>query len=57
MDGALEDRETAEKFLVINSERQMTRLVKDLLQLSRLDNKQMKWNMQEFSFEDLRKAV
>jgi len=58
LDGALEDRETAEKFLgVINSEAdRMTRLVKDLLQLSRLDNKQMKWNMQEFSFEDLVKS-
>jgi len=58
LDGALEDSETAEKFLgVINSEAdRMTRLVKDLLQLSRLDNKQMKWNMQEFSFEDLVKS-
>lgn len=58
LDGALEDREAAEKFLgVINSEAdRMTRLVKDLLQLSRLDNRQMKWNMQEFSFEDLVKS-
>jgi two-component system sensor histidine kinase VicK len=58
LDGALEDREAAEKFLgVINCEAdRMTRLVKDLLQLSRLDNKQMKWNMQKFSFEDLVKS-
>jgi len=51
----LEDRELAGKFLsVINSEAdRMTRLVKDLLQLSRLDNNQMKWDMQKISFEDL----
>jgi len=55
LDGALEDRELAGKFLsVINSEAdRMTRLVKDLLQLSRLDNNQMKWDMQKISFEDL----
>ena len=34
----------------------MTRLVKDLLQLSRLDNKQMEWNMQKLSFEQLVKG-
>jgi two-component system sensor histidine kinase VicK len=55
LDGALEDREIAEKFLgVINSEAdRMTRLVKDLLQLSRLDNNQMKWDMQKISFDVL----
>jgi len=55
LDGALEDREMAEKFLkVINSEAdRMTRLVKDLLQLSRLDNNQMNWNFKEISFVDL----
>lgn len=55
LDGALEDRETSERFLkVINSEAdRMTRLVKDLLQLSRLDNNQMQWNMEEISFVDL----
>jgi len=53
LDGALEDRELAGKFLsVINSEAdRMTRLVKDLLQLSRLDNNQMKWDMQKFSLK------
>ena len=58
LDGALEDRETAEKFIgVINSESdRMTRLVKDLLQLSRLDNQQMYWNMQSMSFESLIKS-
>lgn len=55
MDGALEDTETAHRFLnVINSEAdRMTRLVKDLLQLSRLENEQMQWNMQPFCFETL----
>lgn len=55
LDGALEDRETAERFLgVINSEAdRMTRLVKDLLQLSRLDNQQMQWNFEEVSLVEL----
>lgn len=58
LDGALDDREMAERFLgVINSESdRMTRLVKDLLQLSRLDNNQMKWAMQKISFETLVKS-
>ncbi|HEX9062533.1 MAG TPA: ATP-binding protein [Clostridia bacterium] len=43
IDGAIDDRETALRFLgVINQEAdRMTRLVKDLLQLSRLDNDQL----------------
>ncbi|MEG6614666.1 ATP-binding protein [Pseudoclostridium thermosuccinogenes] len=55
LDGAYKDSDTAVKFLtVINSEAdRMTRLVKDLLQLSRLDNHQMQWNMQQFSFTEL----
>ncbi|HOJ10276.1 MAG TPA: ATP-binding protein [Clostridiales bacterium] len=55
LDGDIDDREIAESFLnVINSEAdRMTRLVKDLLQLSRLDNKQMQWNMKEISFVEL----
>ncbi|MCX8130855.1 MAG: cell wall metabolism sensor histidine kinase WalK [Clostridia bacterium] len=55
LDGALEDRETTEKFLsVVNSEAdRMTRLVKDLLHLTRLDNQQMHWNMRLFSIESL----
>ncbi len=55
MDGALEDSETAHRFLgVINSEAdRMTRLVKDLLQLSRLENEQLQWNMQTFGFDSL----
>lgn len=59
LDGALEDRETTERFLnVINSESdRMTRLVKDLLQLSRLDNMQMQWKVQEVSFVEIVKGV
>lgn len=55
LDGALEDRETTERFLsVIDSEAdRMTRLVKDLLQLSRLDNQQMNWNIARISIIDL----
>ncbi len=59
LDGALEDRETAEKFLgVIDAEAdRMTRLVKDLLQLSRLDNQQMQWKFEEMSLVDLVKST
>lgn len=55
MDGAIEDIDTAYKFLnVINSEAdRMTRLVKDLLQLSKLENEQMQWNMQILEFDNL----
>lgn len=54
-EGGLDERETSEKFLrVINSEAdRMTRLIKDLLQLSRLDNQQMQWDMKHFSFTEL----
>lgn len=49
LDGAVEDRDTADHFLeIINSEAdRMNRLVKDLLQLSRLDNKQDIVSMKE----------
>lgn len=59
LDGALEDRETAEHFLeVINSEAdRMTRLVKDLLQLSRLDNQQMQWDFKKVSVVELVKSA
>jgi len=55
LDGALEERETAERFLgVINSEaNRMTRLIRDLLQLSRLDNQQMKWSFERVSLVEL----
>lgn len=49
MDGALEDPEVAQSFLEIidNETDRMTRLVKDLLQLSRLDHRQEKMNFAE----------
>lgn len=55
LDGALDDKEASEKFLgVINSEAdRMTRLVKDLLQLSRIENQQMQWFFEPISFVDL----
>ncbi len=60
LDGAIDEKDVSERFLgVINSEAdRMTRLVRDLLQLSSLDNRQMKWNMEEASFTDaVRTAV
>ncbi|MDR0357297.1 MAG: cell wall metabolism sensor histidine kinase WalK [Clostridiales Family XIII bacterium] len=49
LEGGAEDAETAKEFLeIINSETdRMNRLVKDLLQLSRLDTKQQKWYKEE----------
>jgi len=49
LDGAVDDRDTADHFLeIINSEAdRMNRLVKDLLQLSRLDNNQEILTMKE----------
>lgn len=59
LDGAGEDPELSQKFLgVINSETdRMTRIVKDLLQLSKLDNQQMQWRMEGISFVDLVKCI
>jgi len=59
LDGALEDSETTQRFLhVINSEAdRMTRLVKDLLQLSRLDNQQMSWNIDKVSLKTIVKDI
>jgi len=55
LDGAVEDPETTDRFLnVINSEAdRMTRLVKDLLQLSRLDNQQMSWKLEVVSIKEI----
>jgi two-component system sensor histidine kinase VicK len=49
LEGDAPDRKTAHEFLsIINSETdRMNRLVKDLLQLSRLDTKQQKWDMRK----------
>ncbi len=59
LDGAVEDPDTTEHFLsVINSEAdRMTRLVKDLLQLSRLDNQQMSWKMGKVSINEMVKDI
>ncbi len=59
LDGALDDKGTAKHFLeVVNSEAdRMTRLVRDLLQLSRLDNHQMKWEFKRMSIVDLIKSA
>ena len=59
LDGAVEDSDTTDRFLnVINTEAdRMTRLVKDLLQLSRLDNQQVSWNMQEVSLKEIVKDI
>ncbi|MDF2547707.1 MAG: sensor histidine kinase [Anaerosolibacter sp.] len=56
LDGAMENREMTEQFLrVVDSEAdRMTRLVRDLLQLSSLDYKQVKWNKNHY---DLVKIV
>lgn len=49
MDGVVDDVEMSRKFLdIINNEvDRMTRLVKDLLLLSKVDNRQMKWDMKK----------
>ncbi|MBR5741634.1 MAG: hypothetical protein IKX91_03685, partial [Firmicutes bacterium] len=55
LDGAADDPETASRFLsIIDSEAdRMNRLVKDLLQLSRLDHKQEKMTMKELDLVPL----
>jgi len=55
LDGALENQELATNFLnVIDSESErMTRLVKDLLQLSKLDYDNIQWNMKKISIQKI----
>lgn len=55
LDGGIEDKELAIKFLnVVNSESdRMSRIVSDLLQLSRIDYKETRWNKTYFDLEDL----
>lgn len=55
LDGTLEDKDTAQRFIkVICSEaNRMARLVKDLLQLSRIDSNQMQWRIRDVSFVEL----
>lgn len=59
LDGELEDRELSRGFLqVVNSEAErMTRLVKDLLMLSRLDYRKTQWNKSQFSLENVVEEV
>ena len=59
LDGHVDDKETQLQFLsIINTEAdRMNRLVKDLLQLSRLDYKQEKWNKKESNLISLLKSV
>ena len=54
IDGTIDDREIAMEFLdIINSETdRMSFLVRDLLQLSRFDNKQIVLNVSEFNFNE-----
>jgi len=54
LDGALDDRETAVEFLdIINGEAdRMSFLVRDLLQLSRFDNKQIVFNYSRININD-----
>lgn len=55
LNGSLQDKEASERFLnVINSEvDRMTRLVKDLLQLSSIDSGKLCMNFEELSIVDL----
>ncbi|HYE68011.1 MAG TPA: ATP-binding protein [Anaerovoracaceae bacterium] len=57
--GQVDDKETTNQFLnIIDIEAdRMNRLVKDLLQLSRLDYKQEKWNKKESNLISLLKSV
>lgn len=59
IDGAVDDPETAKSFLgIIDAEAdRMSRLVKDLLQLSRMENNQEKWNMKEGNIITLLKVA
>ncbi|MCG8482327.1 MAG: cell wall metabolism sensor histidine kinase WalK [Clostridia bacterium] len=59
LDGAIEDKEMAIQFLmVVDSESdRMGRLVKDLLQLSRLDYKREKWNKSNNNLLDIVKTA
>ena len=59
LDGALEEKHVAEDFLqVINSESdRMSRLVSDLLRLSRMDYAQTKWNKEKLNLNEMIKQV
>jgi two-component system sensor histidine kinase VicK len=55
LDGALEEKETAIQFLKVMEKEtdRMTTLVHDLLELSRIDNRQMQLNLQEVDMKNL----
>jgi len=59
LDGAVEEAKMTRKFLnTINSETdRMTRLVRDLLQLSNIDAKQTKWDKKAVDVDDIIKRV
>ena len=59
LDGTIEDKQLTEQFLnVIGSEvDRMTRLVRDLLQLSNLDFQQYKWNKKQIYIDDIIEKV
>ncbi len=59
LDGALEDRDTAIHFLKVMEKEadRMTALVQDLLELSRIDNKQIQLNMVPISLKPLVEEV
>ena len=59
LDGAIESKEYTINFLkVINSESdRMTRLVKDLLQLSKLDYDNVQWNMKNINLAAILKEI
>ncbi|MCG0276180.1 MAG: cell wall metabolism sensor histidine kinase WalK [Thermosediminibacteraceae bacterium] len=59
LDGAMDDQSVAREFIrVINDEAdRMTRLVNDLLELSRLDNKEVKWNKRPIRIDYLLREV
>ncbi|MDI3481080.1 MAG: two-component system, OmpR family, sensor histidine kinase VicK [Tepidanaerobacteraceae bacterium] len=59
LDGAMDEPDTARQFIgVINNEAErMTRLVNDLLELSRLDNKEVRWNKKVISPSGVLKDV
>ena len=59
LEGALEDRETAIEFLTVvkNESDRMSRLVSDLLKLSRMDYEQTEWNKEKLSINEVVKDV
>lgn len=59
LDGAMEDRETAKNFLtVVDTEAdRMSRLVKDLLELSRMDYQRVKWNKKDVDLIALLRSI